>query len=268
MGTVKEFVLAAKITALERELKSLYSTAQLLYYSMADELGQLDETGKNQLEDSGVTLPDFQLDYDSWYSEAHRVIAAVLPDRLADFVAQYKVEKRKDVDFLTYSISDYLLGLRTTFGGSVVADQKAALPKMQRQMAILKAAKSCFNRSLMDITSVLQADLFDTELDQASEMAKRGFFRAGGAIAGVVLEKHLAHVCNVYAIKFRKKNPTLSDFSTSLKENDILDIAKWRFVQHLSDLRNLCDHPKEREPTKEDVTDLVEGVDKVIKTVN
>ena len=67
--------------------------------------------------------------------------------------------------------------------------------------------------------------------------------------------------------KSRKKHPCISDYYQLLKENDIIDTPKWRFIQHLGDLRNLCDHKKDREPTKDDVIELVEGVEKVIKTV-
>ena len=114
---------------------------------------------------------------------------------------------------------------------------------------------------------MLQADIFDSELEAARELAKKGFVRGGGAIAGVVLEKHLGHVCKMHNLKSRKKHLTISDYYQLLKENEIIDTAKWRFIQHLGDLRNLCDHNKDREPTKDDVQELVEGVGKIIKTV-
>jgi len=71
----------------------------------------------------------------------------------------------------------------------------------------------------------------------------------------------------MHHLKTRKKHPTISDFYQMLKENEIIDTAKWRFIQHLGDLRNLCDHNKDKEPTKDDVLELVDGVEKVIKTV-
>jgi hypothetical protein len=42
--------------------------------------------------------------------------------------------------------------------------------------------------------------------------------------------------------------------------------SRWRFIQHLADITNLCDHNKEREPTEEEVQELIEGVSKVVKT--
>ena len=115
---------------------------------------------------------------------------------------------------------------------------------------------------------MVQAELFDSELGGALELSKRGFFRASGAIAGVVLEKHLLHICEAHAVKVPKKQPTLSDLNQTLKDAEVIDTARWRFIQHLTDLRNLCDHQKDREPNRDDVQDLVEGVMKTLKTLN
>lgn len=260
--------MSDKTHDLEQELDRLVATGELIYWAMADDLGKLDEGSHKQLDEQGIKLPKFKAKYDSWYSVALRVVAQVVPDRLPDFIAQYKNEKRKEIDYLTYTISDYLLGLKTTRGYETVVDTAAALPKMERQVAILRAAKAVFKSSLADIAEVLQADLFDSELEAAAELCKRGFVRGAGAIAGVVLEKHLAHVRDAHGIKQAKKNPSINDLNQFLKDNSVIDTAKWRFIQHLTDLRNLCDHKKEREPTKDDVAELIEGVSKVIKTVS
>lgn len=253
----------------KKELKELIRQGDLLYYSMVDAQDKLPEGFKEKLEEKGIELPNFEREYDSWYSEALLVVKQIIPDRLADFVKQYKDEKRKEIDFLTYGIADYLLGLRTTRGGGyeVVADQSAAIPKMQNQKSILASAEKRFDSVLFDIQEVIQADIYDSELSAARDLAKKGFVRGGGAIAGVVLEKHLGHICSLHGLTSRKKHPSISDFYQLLKENSIIDTAKWRFIQHLGDIRNLCDHNKEREPMKDDVLELVEGVEKVIKTV-
>jgi hypothetical protein len=109
--------------------------------------------------------------------------------------------------------------------------------------------------------------VFDSEIDSAKELAKNGYARAAGAVAGVVLEHHLVQVANNHAISIKKKNPTISDLNDALKEAQIVDTADWRFIQHLGDLRNLCDHKKSADPTKEQVDDLVAGVTKVTKTL-
>ena len=37
----------------------------------------------------------------------------------------------------------------------------------------------------------------------------------------------------------------------------IYDIINWRFIQHLGDIRNFCDHKKQREPLKEEIEELI-----------
>ena len=109
--------------------------------------------------------------------------------------------------------------------------------------------------------------MFDSEIDAARELCKKGFYRAAGAICGVVIEKHLGEVCVQREIKANKKNPAINDYNQLLKDNDVIDIPTWRFIQRLGDLRNLCDHNKNEEPTKENINDLIDGTDKIIKTV-
>ncbi len=261
--------MESNIDVMKKELVALRKRGRHLYLAMIDDVSGLPDDLKKDLKEQKIKLPQFNRDYDSWYSEALAVIKQLLPDRVDDFIKQYKQEKRKDIDFLTYGISDYILGVRTTRGyqKDVVADKSAAVGKMEIQNSILYAVEKRFESKLFDIQEVLQSDMFDSELEAARELSKKGFVRGAGAIAGVVLEKHLGHICEAHNLKSRKKRPTISDFYQMLKENDIIDTPKWRFIQHLGDLRNLCDHPKDREPTKDDAMELIEGVEKTIKTV-
>ena len=143
----------------------------------------------------------------------------------------------------------------------------AAIPLFRQQQAILKSVKARFESSLFDIRQLVQADLFDSELDAARELAKNKFTRAAGAFAGVVLERHLIQVCDNHGVKVGKKAPSISDLNNALKDASVIDLPLWRFVQHLADIRNLCDHSKKTEPTAEQVDDLVAGVMKVTKTL-
>jgi len=164
--------MASKVETMQKELRNLISKGNHLYLAMLDDVKGLPDDFKKELKEKKIKLPNFKNEYDTWYSEALAVIKQILPDRQADFIRQYKDEKRKEIDFLTYGIADYLLGLRTTrYGGSeVVADGSAAVGKMQIQNSILEAAEKRFESSLFDIQEVLQADLFDSELSAAKEL--------------------------------------------------------------------------------------------------
>ncbi|QEC45881.1 hypothetical protein EV199_3564 [Pseudobacter ginsenosidimutans] len=216
-------------------------------------------------------LPSFNAKYQTWYSESRSLIKLLLPDRVSDFVKQYEKPKtaRKSIDFENYVIEDCLQGLSVTKGWEKerVVGPEAAIPRFTQQLNILKATQKRFESSLFDIKQLVQADLFDSELGAAKELSNNKFYRAAGALAGVVLEKHLGQVCENHSLTLSKKKPTINDFNELIKQNDIIDIPQWRFIQHLADIRNLCDHNKKTEPTETDIVDMISGVDKITKTV-
>src|SRR5260370_4965524 len=192
-------------------------------------------------------FPSFNETYQSWYSEAKALVRQVLPDRLSDFVRTYEKPKpRKDITYENYRIEDYLQGLNITRGyeREKVVGPDAAIPQFRQQLAILKSVRERFESSLFDIRQLVQADLFDSELDAAEDLAEKKFTLPAGALAAVVLERHLAQVCENHAIKVTKKEPTISDLNDALKGANAIDIPQWRSIQHLADIRNLCDHNK------------------------
>jgi hypothetical protein len=57
----------------------------------------------------------FHASYQSWYSRALPVVKQVAPDRYAEFVGLYITDRKgKPIDYLSYTISDYLLGVTIT----------------------------------------------------------------------------------------------------------------------------------------------------------
>ena len=123
-----------------------------------------------------------------------------------------------------------------------------------------------FDSTIYSLENLLQADVFDSEIESAKHLLNKGFLRAAGAICGVVLEKHLSKICDSRGMIISKKDPSISDFNEKLKDV-AYDTIEWRKIQGLADLRNLCDHKKDREPTKEDVQTLIAGTERVIKSI-
>jgi hypothetical protein len=235
---------------------------------------ETDNAVKKQLGDQAKDclkgLPSFPEEYQSWYSEAKVLVKQLLPDRLSDFVRLYEKPKpRKEITYENYRIEDYLQGLTVTKGWEKqkVVGPDAAISHFRQQIAIVKSVKARFESSLFDIRQLVQADLFDSELDAAEELAKHKFGRAAGAVAGVVLERQLRQVCDNHGVKITKKAPTIADLNDALKTADVIDTPQWRLIQHLADIRNLCDHSKKSEPTAGQVDDLIAGVTKITKTV-
>ena len=76
----------------------------------------------------------------------------------------------------------------------------------------------------------------------------------------MILEGHLQRVTENHNIAIRKKNPTIADLNDPLKNARVYDNPTWRKIQLLADIRNLCSHKKSREPTDDEVVDLISGV--------
>lgn len=201
-------------------------------------------------------VPAFHDSYQAWYSEAQAVIKQTMRDRLDDFVAHYRSSDRKDRSQVGHL-------LRGNHGVSVYP----GIAHLRQQVAIVEAARTRLGSSLYDIRELVRADLFDSELEAATELMKKGFLRSAGVLAGVVLEKHLRGVCEQHALRVRKQRPNISDLNDLLRSNGVVDVPRWRFIQHLADIRNLCGHKREREPERTDVGEMISGVEKVVKTV-
>ncbi len=116
----------------------------------------------------------------------------------------------------------------------------------------------------MNIQVELYSELQDAELSTARSLTRINA-RAAGSIAGVVLEEHLQKVCNNHGVKTAKKNPGIADLNNALKDERLYDIPTWRKISYLGDLRNICSHKKEDDPTKDQVAELIDGVDWTIK---
>lgn len=268
--------MAENIEKYKSDLQKLIKQGQLLYASLqkscfprefeAEYKKAFGDDARKQID----ALPSFDDKYQEWYSEAKALIKLLLPDRLLDFIRYYEKPKtRKEINYDTYTIEDCLIRLRSTRGyeKEIIVDQRAALPKFEQQLAILSPVKRRFESSLFDIQQLMQANLFDTELDKATELLRNRFTRASGALTGVVLEHHLLQVCHNHSIKITKKNPCISDLDDQLKNEQIIELAQWRNIQYLGDIRNLCDHDKQKEPTEDQVNDLIEGTKKIVKNL-
>ena len=265
-----------KKETVESELDRLIDDGERLQHAMnyacfgQEYEGRLERIVGPQNKDQIIqNLPDFKEVYQAWYSESLALIRQVLPDHVDDFAAYYEYTKsRTDFSTETYMIRDYLQGIVTLRpNGKVKIDGRTACAKFVQQVSIVRAAKRSLESVLVQLTSILQADIFDSEVESAKALASGGFLRGSGAICGVVIEKHLKQVCLNHGIDV-KESSGISHYNDGLKSNGTIDIPKWRFVQLMADIRNLCDHAGEREPSKEEIEKLLSGTNEIIKTIS
>jgi len=261
----------------KKDIEKLVNDGQGLYHGLSlqyrpELMEGLSRKTKRTEAEIRKAFPSFIEKYQIWYSEALECLRQLLPSRVDDFISYYKpLSKREkgNISYENYTISDCLNRLAITRGWDKekIVGPEAAIPKFRQQLAIIESLNRKFESSLFDIRTLLQSDLFDHELEAAEELAKKGFLRAAGAVAGVVLESHLKEICNNHKIEIKKKDPTIGDYNDALKSGGVIDIPVWRNIQLLADIRNLCDHKKDRDPKKEEIDDLISGVRKVSKTV-
>lgn len=96
---------------LEEELDRLCTKGRRILFR------ELKKEGHPEVEDRDIDVDDFavEMEYQEWYSEALPVVKQILPDRYEEFRRQYELDKSPDeIDFKTYTISDYLIGLQVT----------------------------------------------------------------------------------------------------------------------------------------------------------
>lgn len=210
----------------------------------------------------------FQYDYQRWYTKALKAIASLATDRHAEFRSYYEVDtKRKSLGYGTYVIQDYLKGVAPNTYQHPDFDARAqVLTCFFNQLTILKAIGERVDSVLANIEGELYAELQDSEVVVARQLAKVSL-RAAGALVGVVIEGHLQKIASAHGVKLAMKNPTIADLNDSLKAASIIDTPGWRKISFLADLRNLCSHKKDAEPTKEQVEELIQGAEWLTKNV-
>jgi hypothetical protein len=208
--------------------------------------------------------------YQNWYSRALKIVSLLGVDRLEEFRSYYLIDpKRKSIAFSNYVIQDYLkaVGAKLDFRQQPLWNiHDAVAVRVITQAQILQSLASRIDSILADVEGSLFAELQDEELKAATKLVAVSP-RAAGALAGVVLERHLQRVVNNHQLKIKKSNPTISDLNDPLKQADVYDTVVWRKIQLLADLRNLCSHNKNREPAREEVEELIAGVDSIIRSV-
>jgi hypothetical protein len=264
---------------IKSELIELIKVGKFILYHIAIEEKRI---SKEQLKEIEAKLEykefkkrckNIKTEYQVWFTKSCNLIRIILPHRYNEFYVLYNDEKRKtkEIGYLNYSISDYFLGLKIvkgTFNEEVIDRFTVFNSRFNIQHSILISCHEIIDSKLNDIEGILQYEIFENELQAADNLLRKNYTRAAGALAGVTLEIHLSKVSNKYNIKFRKGNPTISDFNEGLKNLNVIDIPTWRLIQRLGDIRNLCVHSKDREPLKNEVQDLINGTKKLISELN
>jgi len=129
-----------------------------------------------------------------------------------------------------------------------------------KALGILKAAKNDYeNGQLFETRALIQAEVFDDFLDQASHLLDGGYYAPAAVIAGGVLEDALRQLCQRKSISLKPKS-TIDPMNVELAKAGIYNTLIQKRITALADVRNKAAHGKWTEISKEDVKDMIAQV--------
>ena len=127
----------------------------------------------------------------------------------------------------------------------------------KRLKSIFLAAKEDFEGGyLSSITRLIQAEVFDSELEQAKALLDGGYYVAAAVIAGTVLETSLRQLCEEINIGHGK----LDKMNADLAKSGVYNVLIQKRVTVWADIRNNAAHGKPDKFKKEDVDDMIRDV--------
>ena len=122
------------------------------------------------------------------------------------------------------------------------------LIKTNKLYAVFSAAKEDFEGGyLSSFKTMVQAELFDTELEQAEELLSKGYYTAAAVVAGVVLETTLRELCAKAKIEAGSMNKMNGDLARAGMYNSLIQ----KQITLLAGIRNSAAHGKISEFTVE-----------------
>lgn len=132
---------------------------------------------------------------------------------------------------------------------------------LKRVKAVFYAAKEDYEGGyLQSIRSLVQADVFENELDQSRELLSSGYHAASAVVAGVVLETTLRSICAKYNIPIGKLEKMNADLTKAGHYNSPVQ----KKITALYAIRNSAAHGNSNAFTKEDVSLMITEVERLV----
>jgi hypothetical protein len=113
------------------------------------------------------------------------------------------------------------------------------LANFRRMRAVFEAAREDFEGGyLTSVHDLVRAEVFGSELEQATELLKSGYGLAAAVIAGVVLETAIRDLCTRNQIQRGKLDKSKRpEFPSGMSPASRPSIPSWEFLRK----RDLCD---------------------------
>lgn len=131
----------------------------------------------------------------------------------------------------------------------------------KRVNSVFEAAKEDFQAGyLVSIRSLIQAEVFDTELEQAQEFLRLSYKVPAAVIAGTVLESAIRELCSRNNIAHGKLDKMNADLTKAGVYNGIVQ----KRITHLAAVRNSAAHGNDAEFKTYDVKAMIDEVEQII----
>lgn len=135
------------------------------------------------------------------------------------------------------------------------------LKNFLRTRAVFGAAREDFEGGyLASVRSLVQAEVFDTELEQAKGLLSAGYYPAAAVIAGVVLETTLRQLASSHGVPIGKLDKMNADLAKAGQYNSLVQ----KRVTSLAAIRNSAAHGDHSAFTKADVESMIEEVGRLV----
>jgi hypothetical protein len=123
--------------------------------------------------------------------------------------------------------------------------------------AVFLAAREDYEGGYLRSTrSLIQADVFDSELEQAQELLDAGYKSPSAVVAGVVLETSLRELCDQNDIEHGK----LDKMNAELAKIGVYKKLQQKQITAIADIRNSAAHGKPEEFKEADVQDMIRDI--------
>lgn len=125
--------------------------------------------------------------------------------------------------------------------------------------AVFTAAREDFEGGyLVSIRNLVQAEIADSELDQARELHTSGYISAAAVVAGVVLETTLRTLCESHGLSHGKLDKMNADLAKAGQYNSLVQ----KRITALAAIRNSAAHGKTDEFTAANVSSMIADIER------
>jgi len=126
---------------------------------------------------------------------------------------------------------------------------------------VFLAVKEDFEGGYLNtVRSLVQAELFTSELEQAEELLKSGYATAAAVIAGVVLETTLRDLCSAHELE----HGGLNKMNDDLAKAGAYNASQKKRITALAAIRNSAAHGKPEEFTAAEVRGMIDDVERFL----